>query len=112
ELTPELVERVEVIRGPQGAALYGSDAISGVVNIVSRHDGTAADGSHAVLRSEAGYASSFNSSAVAVQEHTLTVRGGSNLKSGGITIGGSTSGADLPAAYSRESKNLADTWPV
>ena len=33
---------MEVIRGPQGAALYGSDAISGVVNIVTRHEG--ADG--------------------------------------------------------------------
>ena len=109
ELTPELVERVEVIRGPQGAALYGSDAISGVVNIVSRHDGTAADGTHAQLRSAAGYASSFNSSAVGLQEHTLTLRGGSNLSSGGITVGGSTSGAYIPNAYSRELKTMADT---
>jgi len=109
ELTPELVERVEVIRGPQGAALYGADAISGVVNIVSRHDGTAADGTHAQLRSEAGYASSFNSSAVALQEHALTVRSGSNLTSGSLTVGGSTSGAYIPDAYSREFKTIADT---
>ena len=109
QLTPELIERVEVIRGPQGAALYGSDAISGVVNIVSRHDGTAADGTHAQLRSDAGYASSFNSSAVGVQEHALTLRGGSNLMSSGITIGASTSGAYIPDAYTREFKTLADT---
>ncbi|MBD0321278.1 MAG: TonB-dependent receptor plug domain-containing protein [Gemmatimonadetes bacterium] len=36
EIDADAVERVEVIRGPQGAALYGSDAISGVVNIVTR----------------------------------------------------------------------------
>ena len=30
---PESVSRIEVIRGPQGAALYGADAISGVMNI-------------------------------------------------------------------------------
>src|SRR5207253_6386683 len=30
QFTPEMVERIEVIRGPQGAALYGTDAISGV----------------------------------------------------------------------------------
>jgi len=36
ELSPDAVERVEVIRGPQGAALYGADAIGGVINIVSR----------------------------------------------------------------------------
>ncbi|HNV74514.1 MAG TPA: TonB-dependent receptor plug domain-containing protein, partial [Gemmatimonadaceae bacterium] len=33
---PYSVERIEVIRGPQGSALYGSDAISGVVQIVTR----------------------------------------------------------------------------
>ena len=29
------MSRIEVIRGPQGAALYGADAISGVMNIVT-----------------------------------------------------------------------------
>ena len=42
------VDRIEVIRGPQGSALYGTDAISGVVNIVSRYDGASGDGSVAV----------------------------------------------------------------
>lgn len=35
DLTPDLVERIEVLRGPQ-SALYGSEAIGGVVNIVTR----------------------------------------------------------------------------
>ncbi len=35
-IDPYSVERIEVIRGPQGSALYGSDAISGVVQIVTR----------------------------------------------------------------------------
>ena len=42
QFDPERIERVEVIRGPQGAALYGSGAISGVVNIITRHDGARA----------------------------------------------------------------------
>jgi iron complex outermembrane receptor protein len=33
---PRSIERIEVIRGPQGAALYGSDAIDGVIQIVTR----------------------------------------------------------------------------
>jgi iron complex outermembrane recepter protein len=37
-LSFESVERLEVIRGPQGSALYGSDAIGGVINIVTRRD--------------------------------------------------------------------------
>lgn len=35
-IDPRAIERIEVIRGPQGAALYGSDAINGVIQIVTR----------------------------------------------------------------------------
>lgn len=109
QITPEIVERVEVIRGPQGAALYGSDAISGVVNIVSRHEGARPDGSHALVRSEAGYTlTAYSPTAVPVQEHALTIRGGSNLRSGGISVGVSTSGDYIPEAYSRELRTVAD----
>ena len=109
QITPEIVERVEVIRGPQGAALYGADAISGVVNIVSRHEGVSSDGAHAFLRSEGGYAiSNFATGAVPVQEHALTLRRGSNLNSGGLTIGGSTTGEYVPQAYSRELRAVGD----
>ncbi|MEX2152300.1 MAG: TonB-dependent receptor [Gemmatimonadaceae bacterium] len=109
QITPEVVERVEVIRGPQGAALYGSDAISGVVNIVSRHEGADVAGNRALLRSSVGYAASnFSNHAVAVQEHSLTLRAGSNLRSGGITVGGSSAGEYIPGAYSRELKGMGD----
>jgi iron complex outermembrane receptor protein len=35
----EMVERIEVLRGT-GSTLYGSDAVGGVINIVTRHDGS------------------------------------------------------------------------
>jgi outer membrane receptor protein involved in Fe transport len=108
QVTPELIERVEVIRGPQGAALYGSDAISGVVNIVSRHEGGGADGLNIRLRSQAGYAGSYGAGAVAVQEHALSIRSGTNLKNAGLTLGGSTSGNYIPDAYSRQFRAIAD----
>ena len=109
QITPEVVERVEVIRGPQGAALYGSDAISGVVNIISRHEGVGPDGSRALLRSNMGYAASrFTTTATSVQDHSLTLRAGSNLRSAGLTLGGSSSGQFIPQAYSRELHGSAE----
>ena len=35
-IDPSTVDRIEIIRGPQGAALHGSDASSGVIQIVTR----------------------------------------------------------------------------
>ena len=109
-VTPELVERIEVIRGPQGAALYGSDAISGVVNIVSRHEGTAPDGTHGLIRTSLGSsATKYGTGSTTVQEHAVTMRIGSTLRSGGLTLGGSSAGEYIPRAYSRAFRSVADT---
>ncbi len=36
-IAPELIERIEVVKGPR-SALYGSDAIGGVINLITRED--------------------------------------------------------------------------
>src|SRR5262245_51355538 len=48
-IAPEFVERVEIVKGPR-STLYGSDAIGGVINVITRE---AADGASA----QAGYGS-------------------------------------------------------
>jgi len=40
DISPEMIERIEVIEGPR-AALYGADAIGGIVNIITRQPGPA-----------------------------------------------------------------------
>jgi iron complex outermembrane receptor protein len=106
EIDPELVERVEVIRGPQGAALYGADAISGVVNIVTKHD--VGGGRHADFRTDAGAAGSdYAARPVGTHRERLAFRAGNNLQSmaAAVTVGGS--GALYPDAGSRTLSALA-----
>ena len=96
------MQRIEVIRGPQGAALYGSDAISGVINVVTRQDGPT-DGARAELRASAGAATSdYAPQAALTQEHALDVRVGSAARTAGIAATVTTLGAYQPGAGSRQ----------
>ena len=54
-LTLENIERIEIIRGPQ-STVYGSDAMGGVINLISKK---AKDGVHTSVQSEAGAYNSF-----------------------------------------------------
>jgi vitamin B12 transporter len=78
-LLPTAIERVEVLRGPQ-SALYGSDAIGGVVNIITR---TGGGPPRFEARQEAGSYGTVNSS--------LTASGGVGPWSYAASAGGQTS---------------------
>lgn len=107
QYTPETVERIEVIRGPQGAALYGSDAISGVINIVTRHDGSNG-GPTTVARSAVGAAASaYVPRSAVTQDHAVTVREGSGAQSGSLSITSGGVGAYLPGAFARHTTGNA-----
>ncbi|MGQ0764309.1 MAG: TonB-dependent receptor [Gemmatimonadota bacterium] len=100
-LDPFSIERIEVIRGPQGSALYGSDAISGVVQVVTRRGSPAArwkpqlDAAMSFGRAESRFASGATT-----QRHsamgftgggtTSLGFGGTWERSGGIVSGGSS----------------------
>jgi iron complex outermembrane receptor protein len=109
EIDPEEVERVEVIRGPQGAALYGSDAISGVVNVVTRHRGAAGSGARVEVRSRGGVtASDYAPSPPPTHEQRVAVRTGSNLRSAGAALTVAGTGELFPGASSRRMAAVAD----
>jgi iron complex outermembrane receptor protein len=101
EIAPEAVERIETIRGPQGAALYGADAISGVTNIILRQGG-ADGGRRLLLRTGLRVAESrFTSGNALEHAHGLDLRGGRNTRSGGLDVEVATTGAFVPNAYAR-----------
>jgi len=107
QFTPETVERIEVIRGPQGAALYGTDAISGVINIVTRHDGSNG-GPSIVARSAVGMASSVYVPRSAItQDHAVTIREGSSSASGTASFTSGGVGEYLPGAFARHTTGNA-----
>jgi outer membrane receptor protein involved in Fe transport len=102
-IAPENVERIEVIRGPQGAALYGADALDGVINVVMRHDGVEDGSPRAELRSEMGTTTSdftAGGSGVLTQEHLLALRAGSALRSADAAFSFGSVGDVYPGARS------------
>ena len=102
-LDPDAVSRIEVIRGPQGAALYGADAISGVVNIVTRQEGTEGGAPHVELSTSGGAsASSFSANSVLAQNHSISGRGGTGVRAGRAGLNLTTMGAFIPDAFSRQ----------
>jgi outer membrane receptor protein involved in Fe transport len=104
ELSPDAVERIEVVRGPQGGALYGADAIGGVINVIMRHDPGGGDGV-AQFRTTAGMThSAFAQHPVLTQEHTLDLRTGNDTRSSSLSLALGTIGSYIPGAQSWDTR--------
>ena len=113
QLDPDVIDRVEVIRGPQGSALYGSDAISGVINVITRHDGPSSSGTKLQVSSLAGAsASQFGTSLVPTHDQRVALRGGTNLQSAGLALEFGQTGAVFPSAQSRQMTLVGDARKV
>ena len=113
---PATVERVEVIRGPQGAALYGSDASSGVVQITTRgaRAGAGARPRISVTAEHGAMDSRFMDGAIPVRSYEAAVDG--RFKALSYSAGGTTESAGafiagIPAAWFTGSRSVAGAEP-
>jgi iron complex outermembrane receptor protein len=111
--SPDAIEKVEVIRGPQGAALYGADAISGITNIVSRQDAAQEGEPRVRWQSDVGAATSdFVTNPTLRQSHALSYRTGAGSTTGGLNLSYGSDGAFVPGAYARAFNALGNIRAV
>lgn len=101
-IDPYSVERIEVIRGPQGSALYGSDAISGVVQVITRKGSPAANWKLQgdALLSAGRMESHFTEGANLTQRHSAMLFSGGGATSLGIGGTFESVGAIVPGSES------------
>ena len=99
---PYSIERIEIIRGPQGSALYGSDAISGVVHVVTRRGSPSAEWHPQVDAQLSGglVSSRYVDGAIGSQRHSLMVSSGGGRSSLGIGGTWSDIGGIVPGGES------------
>lgn len=101
-LDPDAVSRIEIIRGPQGAALYGADAISGVMNIIMRQ-GTEKGTLRAEILTRGGAsASDYARGSVLAQTHAASFGTGNTVRSARLGATLSRIGAFVPDAFSQQ----------
>jgi len=86
-LVPGDIERIEVLRGPQ-SALYGSDAIGGVINVITRKG-----------RGEPRASISVEGGSYATRAFTAAVSGGTNALSYALSLTGAQSAGYSAIGY-------------
>lgn len=98
----ESVEWIEVITGPQGAALYGADAMAGVIAIRTRHD---APDHGSALRVNSGFglsATDYAPGSALAQGHGIGVAAASRTASASLDIATTSLGDYAPGAATRD----------
>ena len=111
---PFLIQQVEVLRGP-GAVLHGSDALGGVINIITRKPTfdprRAWDASaEAVGRFDSADLSGVGHAETWGHLRSVGLRLGGSLKRFGDLTGGRNTGAQPFSAYSEGNAQLSAAW--
>ena len=93
---PNSVDHIEVIRGPQAAAIYGSDAIAGVMQIFTKKGDSTLTQPELSAQAALGVIESPYTSGALRQEYSASVRGGAPGARYNIGVGFSRAGDWVP----------------
>ena len=99
---PYSIDRIEIIRGPQGSALYGSDAISGVVHVITRRGSPTSEWKPTLDAQLSGgvVQSRYSDGAIASQRHSALLSSGGGKSSLGMGGTWSQTGGIVPGGES------------
>jgi outer membrane receptor protein involved in Fe transport len=99
---PYSIDRIEIIRGPQGSALYGSDAISGVVHVITRRGSPTSEWKPTLDAQLSGgvVQSRYSDGTIAAQRHSAMLSSGGGRSSLGIGGTWSQTGGIVPGGES------------
>ena len=99
---PYSIERIEIIRGPQGSAIYGSDAISGVVHVITRRGSPTSEWRPTIDAQFSGglVNSRYVEGAITSQRHSAMVSSGGGRSSLGLGGTWSATGGIVPGGES------------
>ena len=86
---PEEIERVEVIRGP-ASVIYGSDALTGVVNVITRHPTADPTGPFRFIHGGVSFGFGTNATSLSTYEWAEGAGQGFNVR-GGVSLHSATS---------------------
>lgn len=115
-IDPYQIQQVEVMLGP-GSVLYGSDALGGVINLITRKpafDPRRAWDASAELRAQFDSADKGLSSNLSLEGHVrgLGLRTGGSLKRFGELVGGRDTGLQRFTAYREGDADLSLAWAL
>ena len=98
-IDPSSIERIEVVRGPEAAAIYGADAISGVMQVFTKHGDPNLTGPQVDAQVALGSIQSpYGAGSALRQEYRSAIRGASGTASYNLGGGYTRYGDWLPEA--------------